>query len=85
MKSELVLLYLQNDEYNLALGLAKDVYEKQKNNPIHANNYFNCLIYKDIANINVSVVEEILEKLKSNPAQRSQEMYCSAKLRLLQR
>ncbi|WP_270692614.1 MULTISPECIES: toll/interleukin-1 receptor domain-containing protein [unclassified Aeromonas] len=82
-KSELVLLYLQNEEYNLALGLAKDVYEKQKNNPIHANNYFNCLIYKDIANIDVSVVEEILEKLKSNPAQRSQEIYCSAKAKAL--
>lgn len=29
-KGELVLLYLQNDEYELALGLAKNVYERQK-------------------------------------------------------
>ena len=40
-KSELVLLYLQNDEHELALGLAKEVYERQKNNPINANNYLN--------------------------------------------
>lgn len=82
-KSELVLLYLQNDEYELALGLAKDVYERQKNNPINANNYFNCLIYKDTANIDTGIVNEILEKLKSNPAQRAQEMYCSAKAKAL--
>ncbi|MFW1710532.1 TIR domain-containing protein [Vibrio parahaemolyticus] len=82
-KSELVLLYLQNDEYELALGLAKDVYQRQKNNPINANNYFNCLLYKDTANIDITVIDEILEKLKSNPAQRSQEIYCSAKAKAL--
>ncbi|ELA9194912.1 TIR domain-containing protein [Vibrio parahaemolyticus] len=82
-KGELVLLYLQNDEYELALGLAKSVYERQKNNPINANNYLNCLFYKDKSNVDQEVVEEIIEKLKSNPAQRSQEIYCSAKAKAL--
>lgn len=82
-KSELVLLYLQNDEHELALGLAKEVYERQKNNPINANNYLNCLFYKDDANIEPGLVEEILERLHSNQAQRAQEMYCSAKAKAL--
>jgi len=82
-KSELVLLYLQNDEYGLALGLAKDVYQKQKSNPINANNYLNCLFYKDKSTVESGVVDEILDKLKSNPAQRSQEIYCSAKAKAL--
>jgi hypothetical protein len=82
-KSELVLLYLQNDEYELALGLAKSVYNRQKNNPINANNYLNCLFYKDKASIDQGIIEEILDKLKLNPAQRSQEIYCSAKAKAL--
>ena len=82
-KSELVLLYLQNDEHELALGLAKEVYERQKNNPTNANNYLNCLFYKDDANIEPGLVEEILERLHSNQAQRAQEMYCSAKAKAL--
>ena len=82
-KGELVLLYLQNDEYELALGLAKNVYERQKNNPINANNYLNCLFYKDKNNVDQQLVEEILDKLKSNPSQRSQEIYCSAKAKAL--
>lgn len=83
VKGELVLLYLQNDEYELAFGLAKSVYEKQKNNPINANNYINCLFYKDKSSVDIIVVNEILERLKSNPAQRSQEIYCSAKAKAL--
>ncbi|MFN1513077.1 TIR domain-containing protein [Vibrio owensii] len=82
-KGELVLLYLQNDEYELAFGLAKSVYERQKNNPINANNYLNCLFYKDKTSVDFKVVNEILDRLKSNPAKRSQEMYCSAKAKAL--
>ncbi|MEQ5592920.1 toll/interleukin-1 receptor domain-containing protein [Escherichia coli] len=84
-KSELVLLYLQNDEHELALGLAKEVYERQKNNPINANNYLNCLFYKDDSHIEPGLVEDILERLKSNQAQRAQEIYCSAKAKALAR
>ncbi|WP_370546598.1 toll/interleukin-1 receptor domain-containing protein [Edwardsiella tarda] len=84
-KSELVLLYLQNDEHELALGLARDVYERQKNNPINANNYLNCLFYKDDSHIDSNLVEDILERLKSNQAQRAQEIYCSAKAKALAR
>ncbi|EOE3890932.1 hypothetical protein ACKDAO_005174, partial [Klebsiella pneumoniae] len=54
-----------------------------KNNPINANNYLNCLFYKDDANIEPGLVEEILERLHSNQAQRAQEMYCSAKAKAL--
>lgn len=82
-KGELVLLYLQNDEYAQAFDLAKAVYERQKNNPINANNYLNCLFYKDKASVDLDLVNEILERLKSNPAQRSQEIYCSAKAKAL--
>ncbi|WP_318520034.1 TIR domain-containing protein [Photobacterium leiognathi] len=82
-KGELVLLYLQNDEYELALGHAKDVYDRQKNNPINANNYLNCLFYKDKNNVDINIINEILERLKSNPAQRAQEIYCSAKAKAL--
>ncbi|MEN4580345.1 hypothetical protein [Pantoea agglomerans] len=82
-KSELVLLYLQNDQYLLALDLAKDVYNKQKNNPINANNYLNCLFYKDKSQVNLELINDILARLYSNTSQRAREMYCSAKAKSL--
>ncbi|WP_163390204.1 TIR domain-containing protein [Enterovibrio norvegicus] len=82
-KGELALLYLQNDEYDLALGFARDVYERQKNNPINANMYLNCLFYKDKDLVDRNVVNEILDKLGSNKSQRAQEIFCSAKAKAL--
>ena len=83
VKSELVLLYLQNDQYVIALDLAKDVYNRQKNNPINANNYLNCLFYKDKNQVSLELIDDILARLYSNTSQRAREMYCSAKAKSL--
>ncbi|MDM8569091.1 hypothetical protein QUF50_06230 [Thiotrichales bacterium HSG1] len=79
VKNELVCVYMQSHEYELAHDLAKEVYNKNPNAPISANNYLSCLFHKD--EVDRELVEKIINKLKSNPSERVQEMYCSAKAR----
>lgn len=82
-KSELVLVYMQSDEHELAYDLAKDVYSRNPNNPINANNYLSCLFHKEKHEVDKKIIEEVINKLESNPSERSQEMYCSAKAKVL--
>jgi tetratricopeptide (TPR) repeat protein len=82
-KSELILVYMQSDEHDLAYDLARDLYNRIPNNPINANNYLSCLFHKDKNTVDINIVNDILEKLKANLSDRSQEMYCSAKAKTL--
>lgn len=81
-KSELIIVYMQSDEHDLAHDLAKEVYNRIPNNPLNANNYLSCLFHRNKNEVSRELVEEILEKLKSNPSERSQEMYCSAQAKI---
>ncbi|MBB1421261.1 TIR domain-containing protein [Pseudoalteromonas sp. SG43-7] len=82
-KSELVLLYMQSDEHSLAYELAKEVYNRTPNNPLNANNYLSCIFHRDKANSDRDLIEEIVGKLESDPSERSQEMWRSARAKIL--
>lgn len=82
-KSEIVLVYMQSDEHELAFDLAKEVYERIPNNPLNANNYLSCLFYKDRHDVDRDLLEEIAQRLQSNSSNRAQEMYSSARAKIL--
>lgn len=79
---ELVLVYMQSDEYDLAFSLAKENYRARKNNPINANNYFSCLIIRERTPENKEELEQIISSLELDTSDRAQEMLYSAKARM---
>lgn len=80
---ELVLVYMQNDEFNLAYDLAKESYKSRNSNIINANNYFACLIMRDKNDENKKELNQIIKRLEIDPSDRAQEMLDSAKARLM--
>lgn len=80
---ELVLIYMQTDEYDIAFDLAKDNYIYKPGNPINAINYFNCLIHKEKNEVNRKELEEVIRKLSLDASEQAQEMVYSARARLL--
>lgn len=82
-KSELVLIYMQSDDHELAYELAKQIYNRAPNNPINANNYLSCIFQKDKNQADRSLIEEIVGRLESDPSDRAQEMYSSARAKIL--
>ena len=80
--SELVLVYMQSDEYNRAYDLAKENYQSRSSNPISANNYFTCLVMKERSIENKQELEKILAKLSIDRSERAQEMADSMRARI---
>lgn len=80
---ELVLVYLQSDEHNLAYDLALENYENRPGNLINANTYFACLILKEKNPENRKKLDSILNRLLLDSSDRAQEMAESAKARLV--
>lgn len=80
---ELVLVYMQSDEYDMAFDLAKENYGNRPGNPINANNYFACLIMKDRTAENRVELQRIIDRLAIDPSDRAQEMLDSMKARLV--
>ncbi len=80
---ELVLVYMQSDEYNKALELARENYRNRPSNPINANNYFACLIMKDRIPENREELERIIARLEIDPSERAREMVDSMKARMV--
>lgn len=80
---ELVLVYMQSDEYELAYDLAKENYQNRSSNPINAANYFACLIMKNKTNENREELQRIIDRLSIDPSERAQEILDSAKARLI--
>ena len=80
---ELVLVYMQSDEYDKALDLAKGNYINRPSNPINANNYFACLIRKPRTHENRAELEKIVERLAIDPSARASEMTDSMKARIV--
>lgn len=80
---ELVLVYMQSDEYEKAFDLAMDNYLNRSSNPINANNYFTCLIRKPRTPENRKELENIIERLSIDPSERAAEMTDSMKARIV--
>lgn len=80
---ELVLVYMQSDEYDLAYDFARENYLSRPGNPINANNYFSCLIMKDCTAENESELKKIINRLSIDPSDRAQEMLDSMKSRFV--
>lgn len=80
---ELVLVYMQSDEYEKALDLAKDNYLNRPSNPINANNYFACLIRRPRTQENREELERIVERLAIDQSERATEMTDSMRARIV--
>jgi tetratricopeptide (TPR) repeat protein len=80
---ELVLVYMQSDEYEKAFELARGNYKNRSSNPINANSYFSCLIIKKRTAENRIELESIQRRLATDPSDRSQEMADSMMARII--
>lgn len=80
--SELVLIHMQGDEYDLAFDYARESYRNRSGNAINANNYFACLIMKEHTPENKIELERIISNLAIDSSDRSQEMLASMKARM---
>jgi tetratricopeptide (TPR) repeat protein len=82
VNGELIVIYLQTEEIDKAMSLAKQNYIKAPFNPINLINYAQCLFAtKDIANLNE--LKKITEQLSKNPSERAQEMAMSINAKIL--
>ncbi|MDP9154863.1 MAG: toll/interleukin-1 receptor domain-containing protein [Pseudomonadota bacterium] len=80
---ELVLVYMQSDEYSKAIELARENYINRPSNPINANNYFTCLIMKDRSAQTRQELEAIVTRLELDPSEKGSEMSNSMRARLI--
>ncbi|MGE6776792.1 TIR domain-containing protein [Vreelandella titanicae] len=82
-KGELIQVYLQTEEYELAYDMAKSNYLDRSGNPININNYITCIIHREKTPENRKELEKAYHKLSIDSSERSQEMAFSVKARLL--
>ncbi|MCG2721768.1 MAG: TIR domain-containing protein, partial [Thermodesulfovibrionales bacterium] len=84
-KRELVQVFINLEEYDMAFELAKENYELLKNNPYNLQSYFRCLIRKSNISPEDKKVElsKLLDSLKNNPHERAKEMYMTAKAQFI--
>lgn len=76
---ELVQVLLNIEDFESAYELAKENYEKNKNNPFHIQAYFRCVIYKkDLPNQD-TVMNELLTNLSRINSDQAREMYFRSK------
>ncbi len=80
---ELVLVYMQGEEYQMAFDLARDNYYNRPGNPINANSYLACLMARDWTPENRSEIESVINNLEIDSSERAREMVASAKARLI--
>ncbi|KZN67519.1 toll/interleukin-1 receptor domain-containing protein [Pseudoalteromonas luteoviolacea] len=73
-KREIVQVYVQMEEYDKALGYAKNNYEDNRGNQFHTQAYFNCLINTDDAKKNKDLLRELIDNLRTIKSEQSIEM-----------
>lgn len=73
-KRELIQVYLNKEEFDLAFDLAEETYLLDKNNPYNIQSYFRCLLKLE-GKPAKSILERLLEDLKSNINPKADEMY----------
>lgn len=73
-KREIVQVYVQLEDYELALGYARRNYEEHRDNQFHIQAYFNCLVNSREAAANSSILKILIESLKTIDSEQSNEM-----------
>lgn len=73
-KREMVQVYVQLEEYELALGYAKNNYEEHRGNQFHTQAYFNCLVNSVNAKEHTDVLKSLITNLKNIDSEQSNEM-----------
>lgn len=81
-KRELVQVYINMEEYEEALSLAKETYEADKNNLYNIQSYFRCLLKTDGVSSD-SKLRELLNTMKDNINPKSEEMYLTSYVQYL--
>ncbi len=73
---ELVQVYLNVEDFDSALKLAKESYLYDRNNPYNAQSYFRCLIRK--RDIDKEELQKVLSDIKISQHEKADEMYRTA-------
>lgn len=73
-KRELVQVYINLEEYDLALELAKENYDSDSVNPYHIQSYFNCLIRSPDALFQKDTLSKLIDRLDSLASDRAKEI-----------
>lgn len=82
---ELIRVYMQIENYDQALNLAKINYINKNRglNVINANDYFMCTLMLDVDRSKKAILQDIMERLSLNSSVRAQEIVYSMRARLL--
>lgn len=73
-KREIVQVYVQLEEYDLALGYAKNNYEGHRGNQFHTQAYFNCLVNSKDAKEHANILKGLIKNLRIIDSEQSNEM-----------
>ncbi|KAA6322897.1 hypothetical protein EZS27_027609 [termite gut metagenome] len=73
-KRELIQVYLNKEEFDLAFDLAEETYSLDKYNPYNIQSYFRCLLKLEGKSAK-STLEKLLDDLKNNINPKADEMY----------
>jgi hypothetical protein len=82
-RRELVQIYIDIEDYQEAVTLAKENYENNTTNPFHVQAYFNCLINSPKINSNEKILEQLLTDLEKVSSEKAKEMFMNAKAQFL--
>lgn len=76
-KREIVNILLSQKEYNEAIHIAKDNYEKRKTNIFHIHSYFICIIRKKgtITKVELGILEKLMESVNNSRDIKSEDIY----------
>ena len=73
-KRELIQVYLNKEEFELAYNLAEESYALDKNNPYNIQSYFRCIL-KLKGRSKIDALQKLLDDLKNNINPKADEMY----------
>ncbi len=73
-RRELVQVYVQLEEYSLALDFAKSNFEENRGNQFHTQAYFNCLINSEYPEKHSTTLRALIENLRTIDSEQSTEM-----------
>jgi len=76
-KSELVQVYLNVEDYDNALQLAKENYYTDKNNPYNLRSYFKCLMLVEGKKAKVEL-QNLLDGFEMSPHEKAKEMHLNS-------
>lgn len=81
-RRELVNVYLNQSEYDKALPLAKENYERKSTNSYHIEAYFRCILNHNypLKEEIVKILERLLKEMKENFSKRKDELLASMQL-----